>query len=262
MSPAGAKALQDLLAQVEAAEGPTSLGSLVGRLACDALDRGSAPARADRGASHALGPQPSDTGDAESQLIGTRRPGLALAPKRMLQVVYCNLDTGAKWLPTPFGPVLAANLPASDQAGIAQAPTVRFDELRTRALAAMARHTQKHATSPAAEQDPEPDSGRHIPTAISIYLMARSGGLCERQGCKGQARHFHHCDPYSEHHTHDPDRMLAICKGCHDGYHGGLVVPDKADPRIWWPVKLGEPLERSRVDEAIGDLKGMGFQAG
>ncbi|MBM3267630.1 MAG: hypothetical protein FJZ01_08280 [Candidatus Sericytochromatia bacterium] len=68
------------------------------------------------------------------------------------------------------------------------------------------------------------DDGRAVPAAIEVYLMARSGGLCERLGCDNRAAQIHHCDPYSEHHTHDPDRMLAICADCHAGYHSGLLM--------------------------------------
>jgi hypothetical protein len=269
MTPANAKALRDLLALVESADGPTSLGDLVGRLAFEALDRGSIPGRrasspVDTGADALT--EPEERGNAgpqeKSQARGADRPRVALPSRRMLQVAYRNLDTGAQWLPSQAGPISYASLSPSEQARVDAAPAVRFDELRSRALAAKVRHAQKVSALKRTGTEVAADFGRHIPAAISVYLMARSGGLCERQGCRGQVEHFHHCDPFSDHHTHNPDRMLAICQACHDGYHGGLVVPDKTDPRIWLPVKTSELVERSRVDEAYGDIKERRFAAG
>jgi hypothetical protein len=270
MTPANAKALRDLLALVESADGPTSLGDLVGRLAFEALDRGSVPGRWRASLPVAAEAdaltEPETRGNAgpqeQSQERSAVRPRVALPSRRMLQVAYRNLDTGAQWLPSQAGPISYASLSPSEQARMDAAPAVRFDELRSRALAAKVRHAQKVSALKRTGTEVAADSGRHIPAAISVYLMARSGGLCERQGCRGQVEHFHHCDPFSEHYTHDPDRMLAICQACHDGYHGGLVVPDKTDPRIWWPVKTSELVERSRVDEAYGDVKERRFAAG
>ncbi len=264
MSPYGAKALRDLQSLVEQAEGPTSLGDLVGRLVVEALERASAPARKPR---LELAPEltQEERGlpiEATSPPEEPRQAQVALSPRRMLFVVYRNLDTGAEWLPSPAGPIATTELPPFERDRVAAAPPVFFGELRARALAAKVRHARKLAASRKAGEPMGGGEGRHIPAAIEIYVMARSGGLCEREGCRGKVEHFHHCDPFSEHHTHDPDRMLAICRACHDGYHGGLVVPDRSDPRIWLPVSTGRPVERTKVDEACLAAKASFMEAG
>jgi hypothetical protein len=274
----GAKALRDLHDLVVQAEGPVSLGNLIERLVVRALERGEVPAAEQQG--EGLVAQPAANGAASTELpqpaakeaASTELPQSAakeaastellqpaakdaattvLPQRRLLHVAYRNLDTGAGWIPSAEGPLPVEGAPPAERKKIESTPPVYFAELRARALAAQIRHARKISAKVRAGQSLTSDDGRHIPVAIAEYLMARSGGLCEIRGCKWRVEHLHHCDPYSDHHRHDPDRMLAICTHCHDGIHGELVAHGGTDPRVLVPVKPGAPFERSRVGKAV-----------
>ncbi|MBM3269877.1 MAG: hypothetical protein FJZ01_19770 [Candidatus Sericytochromatia bacterium] len=256
LTPWGAKALRDLHALVERTEGPVELGELVERIIIEALERGAESARADSAQPQSRsGPPPAV------------RP-----PRRWLQVVYKNSDTGAQWLPTGGGSLPVEALPDVSRARAEAAPEVAFSDLRARALAAMIRHSQKFRTrtvggssdtasangserglASTAATGPVvstvADNGRRIPAAIEVYLAARSGGICENYDCSALARHFHHCDAYSESQTHDPDRMLALCATCHDGLHKEILVPAKGDLRRLVPVTPGSSGTPCPADE-------------
>ncbi|MBM3273519.1 MAG: HNH endonuclease [Candidatus Sericytochromatia bacterium] len=250
MSRYGSKALHDLHELVELAEGPISLGKLIERLVTDALGRASVSG----GGSGSAG-DPRDP-DQSSRASGDQKPGGAGLPvRRLMQVVYRNLDTGASWIPSADGPLPLESAPPAERERIEEAPPVYFGELRARAIAAKIRHARSIAAKTKAGEPLASDDGRHIPVAIEVYLVARSGGFCEIKRCPRRVEHIHHCDAYAEHHVHDPDRMLAICSKCHDEIHGELVVPDKADPRVLIPVVPGSSVERSRVGEAVLAVK-------
>lgn len=241
LSAYGAKALHDLQALVERSEGAISVGQLIERLVFDALSRGAVAAGPSRAKDRP--PEP---------------PQVRLPPRRFLQVIYRNQDTGASWIPSGTGPIPFESVPPAEQVALSEAEPVLFAELRAKALAAKVRHSRAIAGKRKAGGPLPSDDGRHIPAAIEVYLLGRSGGLCEINGCRKRVDHIHHCDPYSEHHTHDPDRMLAICSTCHDDIHGELAVPDKVDPRVLHPVVPGQAFERSAVSEGFLDNKMAG----
>jgi hypothetical protein len=178
-----------------------------------------------------------------------------LPTRRYIQVVYRNEDTGASWIPSASGPIPLEKTPPVGRCLLAQARPMLFAELRARALAAKVRHARNIAARRRAGESLVADDGRHIPGAIEVYLLARSGGFCEILGCRNRVDHLHHIDAYSESHVHDPDRMLALCARCHDELHGELAVPDEADPRILHPVRPGLPVDRSRIGQAVAAAK-------
>ncbi|MBM3266131.1 MAG: hypothetical protein FJZ01_00655 [Candidatus Sericytochromatia bacterium] len=282
LSVAGAKALDDLQDRWEREHGPLSRGEVIEKLAFEALSRVDAPAdnpanltATDGGASSDPEVEGSASGEAEidrslpileSEAAAVpgpggsgepaRRPG---APRRLIEIVYREADTGYRWLPSRHGPVAVADMPAAIQDRLAGALSITLEELRARALAASARHErsllQRMAARRREGRDVPADLGRDIPLHVEIYMMGRSGGRCESEGCTRRAIDLHHLDPFGETRRHDIDRMLALCAGHHPAYHSDATTPDAGDPRVLRAAAPGTEVRCSAVNVKVAACK-------
>ncbi|MBM3267433.1 MAG: hypothetical protein FJZ01_07280 [Candidatus Sericytochromatia bacterium] len=263
VSVAGAKALDDVHERLEAEFGPLTRGEVIERLALDALARmgredgdASASIPADR---REAGQEAGGDGSLGECERGNARRG---APqrgrrerRRTIEIVYRSAETGERWLPSRHGPAPLIALPCEIQERLAMAPSVVFEELRARALAASARHERSLVRRVAelrktGRRVPK-DMGREVPAAVALYLMGRSAGICEKEGCAARAVDFHHLDPFCESRRHDIDRMLAVCWDHHGGYHLDELEPDPADPRRLRAAKAGADPRRRAVNAKV-----------
>ncbi len=150
-------------------------------------------------------------------------------------------------------------VPPQLQARYSECPSITLEELRARALAASARHQRSLGKRLAARReaglDAPADFGREVPVAVEVYLMGRSGGLCEQAGCAARVVDFHHVDPFSVTRRHDIDRMLAVCGDHHDANHSDTLAPDRDDPRILRPVQPGTAIVPGAVNAKVAQAK-------
>jgi hypothetical protein len=103
---------------------------------------------------------------------------------------------------------------------------------------------------------------------IEKYIKKRSGGNCEHPNCGKAGEHIHHIEPFALTKTHDPDRMLHLCKGHHRIIHMGYID----DGEIW--VGWLEELRRKqwkRIEKLpsmilkillMGGLRSLGCEVG
>ena len=71
----------------------------------------------------------------------------------------------------------------------------------------------------------------NTPKAIQDYALNKTNGKCAC--CNRKYHAFHHIDRFSEHHEHDPDKIIPLCKGCHQLAHLGYIENEHDPPHLW-----------------------------
>jgi len=72
---------------------------------------------------------------------------------------------------------------------------------------------------------------RHIPEKIKRYTLAKTGGKCAR--CNRKYHAFHHINRFATTKEHDPDKIIPLCKGCHQLAHLGYIENEHDPPHLW-----------------------------
>lgn len=188
-------------------------------------------------------------------------PKTALPRKQVIEVVYFSADTDRRWLPSKLGPIPLEAVPSALKANYTPARSITLHELHARAVVACRKHAKRLSRRLKAKRragiEVAEDDGRQVPRAIELYLQARSGGYCERTGCHSVGVLYHHLDPFSVSRRHDPDRMLMLCKACHDAFHSDLFVPDVEDPRTLLPIGPGVEAPQNPVNAGVLAAKAL-----
>jgi len=70
---------------------------------------------------------------------------------------------------------------------------------------------------------PVRSNNHKAPAAIQKYIKKRSNGNCEHPNCKKPGKQIHHTEPFAITKTHDPDKMLHLCKEHHQIIHLGYI---------------------------------------
>lgn len=76
-------------------------------------------------------------------------------------------------------------------------------------------------------------TSRNIPAKIKLYILKRSGGLCEFPSCNKKYDHLHHTNRYSSNKIHNPNQIVALCAAHHDLAHEGLIQNENEDMSNW-----------------------------
>ncbi len=71
----------------------------------------------------------------------------------------------------------------------------------------------------------------YIPKAIQHYVLSKTGGKCAC--CNRKYHAFHHINRFAQHHEHDPDKIIPLCKGCHHLAHLGYIENEHDPPHLW-----------------------------
>lgn len=74
---------------------------------------------------------------------------------------------------------------------------------------------------------------RHIPVAIERFVIERARGMCELRTCTKQYEILHHIQRFALEKTHDPARIVALCKPHERMVHLGLIEDEYILPREW-----------------------------
>ncbi|MDA1061012.1 MAG: hypothetical protein O3B47_04420 [bacterium] len=76
-------------------------------------------------------------------------------------------------------------------------------------------------------------ASRHMPSAMTKFILKRSNSKCEFPGCVKYYFELHHADRFMQKWTHDPDRIFALCNNHHKLIHQGLIENEEKDVRFW-----------------------------
>ena len=74
---------------------------------------------------------------------------------------------------------------------------------------------------------------RHIPVAIERYVVDRARGVCEIGTCIKKYEILHHTQRFALEKTHDPSRIVALCRPHERMVHLGLIEDEYILPREW-----------------------------
>ncbi len=100
---------------------------------------------------------------------------------------------------------------------------------------------------------------RHIPAAIEKYVVGRARGVCEYRSCAKKYGILHHIQRFALEKTHDPSRIVALCKPHERMVHLGLIEDEHILPVRW---KIVEEADRSdpkyQIDRMVQRYRGHG----
>lgn len=99
---------------------------------------------------------------------------------------------------------------------------------------------------------------RHMPAAISRYVLARTNGQCAYPGCVRPYEIVHHTQRWALDHVHDPDRMEALCKAHERIAHHGLIECEERAAEDWSVRQEAD----EGSDKFAVDKKVQGFRKG
>lgn len=74
---------------------------------------------------------------------------------------------------------------------------------------------------------------RHIPEKIKRHIQKRSKGKCEYPACTKNYTILHHIDRFALKKEHDPDRIVALCKGHERLAHLSLIENEEKSTQYW-----------------------------
>ncbi|MBD3330554.1 hypothetical protein GF354_03410 [Candidatus Peregrinibacteria bacterium] len=66
-------------------------------------------------------------------------------------------------------------------------------------------------------------NSRKAPKRIEKFIKARSNNACEHTNCSKKAKEIHHTEPFALKRTHNPDKMVHLCKEHHQLIHLGYL---------------------------------------
>ncbi len=243
VDPIGEKRIRELQTMYERLHGrPIGIGQLVSLLARWAVIRGELPSLEDLAEGKVsesvsddragVGTEVAGAGEGrfDSPAAPTKGPGAKRFQPRLVEVVVSIAETGWKYIRTALGWV-----PVSDGAVagfLSKGQPVPLENLRIAAIAASREVSGK----------------RYRPAAVDRYLLARSGGYCEVNGCNRRAVAAHHSKRFAFDPSHHPDDLVCACPEHHGLAHKGLVRDESQDPLIWELLREGEFPELNSAD--------------
>ncbi len=74
---------------------------------------------------------------------------------------------------------------------------------------------------------------RHIPIEMKRFVIERSRGVCEMGVCAKRYAILHHTQRFASEKTHDPSRIVALCKQHERLVHLGLIHDETIAPKQW-----------------------------
>lgn len=77
------------------------------------------------------------------------------------------------------------------------------------------------------------EASRNIPRKVKNYILKRSNGKCEFPSCNKPYKHLHHTERFAINRSHDPDKMVALCKEHHLLAHQGLISNENKQIKSW-----------------------------
>ncbi len=78
---------------------------------------------------------------------------------------------------------------------------------------------------------------RHIPANIERFVVERARGVCEFRACEKKYEILHHIQRFALEKTHDPSRIVALCKPHERMVHLGLIEDEHILPAQWKVTK-------------------------
>lgn len=96
------------------------------------------------------------------------------------------------------------------------------------------------------------NANRYVPRKIKNHVLKRSSGRCEFPNCNKQYKHLHHTERFSINKSHDPDKIIALCKSHHGIAHQGLINNENMQTRFWHIATEVNPVNpHGFIDEKV-----------
>jgi hypothetical protein len=80
-----------------------------------------------------------------------------------------------------------------------------------------------------------------VPPDIKRQLADEAGGKCANPGCSNRVTELHHIWVWAAARKHDATHMIALCGGCHDAAHRGILRLDDATLYGWKEILRETP---------------------
>ena len=77
------------------------------------------------------------------------------------------------------------------------------------------------------------NASRPMTAAIEKYVTAKTNGTCAFPGCHKPYTILHHTDRFAQYHTHNPDKIVPLCKAHENLAHLGLIENENQPPQFW-----------------------------
>ena len=92
---------------------------------------------------------------------------------------------------------------------------------------------QVEAEKPLPEEIPEKAKSRYIPAKIKSYALAKTNGACAFPSCYKPYEILHHTDGFALTHSHNPDKLVPLCRAHERLAHLGLIENENKPPSGW-----------------------------
>ena len=116
---------------------------------------------------------------------------------------------------------------------------------------------QVEAEKPTVEEIPERAKSRHIPAKIKNYVLAKTVGTCAFPSCYKPYEILHHTDRFALTHSHNPDKLVPLCRAHERLAHLGLIENENKPPSEW---RVRETPDKNEAKYKI-DQKVMEYRA-
>lgn len=108
--------------------------------------------------------------------------------------------------------------------------------------------------------EPKEKASRPIPAKIEHYVHSTTNGTCCFPGCCKKAEVLHHIDRFALSRSHDPTKIVPLCKAHHDIVHQGLIANEDLPSRYWKIRKTPDMTNKKYIiDQKIAEYKNQKF---
>lgn len=104
------------------------------------------------------------------------------------------------------------------------------------------------------QEKPQPiaTKSRHIPAAVKNHAIEKTNGQCAYPGCVKPYEILHHTQRFALEKTHDPDRLMPLCKEHERIAHLGLIDHEEKAPEDWRLRRTHDPMHHKRqIDQMV-----------
>ena len=104
---------------------------------------------------------------------------------------------------------------------------------------------------PTVEEIPEKAKSRYVPAAIKSYALAKTNGACAFPSCYKPYEILHHTDGFALTHSHNPDKLVPLCRAHERLAHLGLIENENKPPNEWRVRTAADKTEKKYLIDRI-----------
>ena len=108
--------------------------------------------------------------------------------------------------------------------------------------------------------EPKEKASRPIPAKIEHHVYSTTNGTCYFPGCNRKSEVLHHIDRFALSKSHDPAKIVPLCKAHHDIVHQGLIANEDLPSRYWKIRKTPDMTNKKYIiDQKVGKYRNQKF---